>query len=187
MNWPRESKVINLTMGVFSIFAYLMATRNRVQRFVNEAAYWHETIFAKGHLVSPSVSATCCRCSSQAVRAGNIWPAARLHWCWWRSHVEAGSVCLVCGTGSLAALLPGAHSPPSLTPQLVSELNSTSLPAVVESDRNIFYSQNVAILFSMFYFVALPWFKLYQGRKSVLKKEGSYRNKSDSSSNLFLV
>lgn len=128
-----------------------MATRNCVQRFVNEAAYWHETIFAKGHLVS----ATCCRCSIQAARAGSTWPAARLHWCWWRSHVEAGSVGLVCGTGSLAALLPGAHSPPSLTPQLVSELNSTSLPAVVESDRNIFYSQNVAILFSMlFYFVS---------------------------------
>lgn len=49
--------MINLTMGVFSVFAYLMATRNCVQRFVNEAACWHETVSAKGHLVSPSVSA----------------------------------------------------------------------------------------------------------------------------------
>lgn len=53
------------------------------------------------------------------------------------------------------ALLPGTHTPPFPSPQLISELNSTSLPAVVESDRNIFYSQTVAIIFSMlFYFVS---------------------------------
>lgn len=87
--------------------------------------------------------------------AGNIWLAALLHWCWWRSHVEAGCVCLMCGRGSLVALLPGTHTPPFPSPQLISELNSTSLPAVVESDRNIFYSQTVAIIFSMlFYFVS---------------------------------
>lgn len=37
-------------------------------------------------------------------------------------------------------------------PQLISELNSTSL-IDVESDRNIFCSQNVAVIFSMLFYV----------------------------------
>ena len=60
VNLTGQSKMVNLTMSVFSIFAFLRASRNCAQRFVNEVAYWHETIFAKDPLFSaPATKRRC--------------------------------------------------------------------------------------------------------------------------------
>lgn len=117
---------------------------------------------------------------------GSTRPAALLHWCWWRSHVEAACVCLVCEEGLWLPCLR-EHPPP---PPSSSESNPTSLPVDVESDGNIFCSQNVAVVAVVCCFVlflAFPWFRLYWERKSVLEKEGGYRNKSHSSGKKPLV
>lgn len=67
MNLTRESKLVNLTVSIFSIFALLRATRNCAQTFVNEATCWHESIFAKHPLFSKSAPATKCRGDTYAV------------------------------------------------------------------------------------------------------------------------
>lgn len=159
-------------MGVFPLFAL---------KFPHEATCWHENIFAKGHLFSNATPTVNHRSYIQAGVSGNLWLVALV------VLVETTGLCQPLG-GRLCTPLPSvqksvldcfASNPP---PKLINELNS-SLPVDVESDRNIFYRQNVEIrlVCCLFCFLDSLWLNFADEGKVVPKKKGTIRDYSDCS------
>lgn len=111
MNQSRESKMVCQISFPYLLNSWpwdIMSKDLQMRQSVGMRAPLY-----KRPLVSPWASTANHRRYIQDVVVGSTQPAALLHWCWGRSHVDPACVCLEWGRGSVTALPPGAPSAPS--------------------------------------------------------------------------